>query len=336
MADGYARASRNFGAALCIGGPGLTNAVTAVAAAKTDGVPLLLLSGEVSTFIEGLGMFQDASAQTLDDVAIVRPLTRYSASIDNAQNLPHLFKHAMLQIRARPAGPVHVSLPGDVLMGEITVSYERIESGLVNPAPLSLRDAQASLQHFARSATARALVRVAILAGAGVEHAAASQALRQFAGYAGTHHARMAFLETPLDLLIVLGSGLNERDTMHWSLQLRPNATICVNLTPETIGAHTLGGGVVGDCGAYLNYLLSQNETLRASLEPTVAGRGAWLSSIRSKPRLQDIENLSERSRAAAPSASSQRVAPSFSAGRHSGGRFRSASGVCRPLLGGV
>jgi len=319
MADGYARASGNFGAALCIGGPGLTNAVTAVAAAKTDGVPLLLLSGEVSTFIEGLGMFQDASAQTLDDVAVVRPLTRYSASIDSARNLPHLFKHALLQIRSRPAAPVHLSLPGDVLIGEIAVSYEKIESGLANPATLSLRDAQASLQRFAQSTTGRAPVRVAILAGAGVEHAAASQALRQFAelwqipvattlrakgvfpedhplslgvfGYAGTHHARMALLETPLDLLIVLGSGLNERDTMHWSLQLRPNATICVNLTPETIGAHTLGGGVVGDCGAYLDYLLSQRETLRASLEPTVAGRGAWLSSIRSKPRLQDIEN---------------------------------------------
>src|SRR5580704_8926469 len=90
MADGYARASGKFGVTLCIGGPGLGNAVTAVAAAQTDGSPLLLISGEVSTLFEGLGMFQDASSQTLDDVEILQPVVRFSSSVDNPKNLPHL------------------------------------------------------------------------------------------------------------------------------------------------------------------------------------------------------------------------------------------------------
>ena len=319
MADGYARSSGKFGAALCIGGPGLTNTLTAVAAAQTDGSPVLLMSGEVSTLIEGLGKFQDASPQTLDDVAIVKPLTRHSSSIDNPRNLSHLFRHAILQLRTRPAGPVHLSVPGDSLIGEISAKYEKIESTLINPASLSLSAAEASIQHFLGSPDGTVPVKIAILAGAGVEHGAAGQALRQFAelwqipvattlrakgafpedhslslgvfGYAGTHHSRMALLDEPLDLLIVLGSGLNERDTMHWSLQLKSNATICVNLTAESIGAHTRGGGVVGDCRAYLSYLLAQGDRLRPALQASIPMRAAWLSDIRSKPRFQDVEN---------------------------------------------
>src|SRR3974390_1961094 len=61
MADGYARASGRFGAVLGIGGRGLTNMTTAVAAAKTDGSPVLVLSGEITIEMEGLGEFQDAS-----------------------------------------------------------------------------------------------------------------------------------------------------------------------------------------------------------------------------------------------------------------------------------
>jgi len=150
-----------------------------------------------------------------------------------------------------------------------------------------------------------------ILAGAGVEHANASQPLRQFAelwqipvattlrakgvfpedhplslgvfGYAGTHHSVSALLDVPPDLLVVLGSGLNERDTMHWALRLAPSTTICVNLAPVSIGTHTQSGGVIGDCRAYLTYLLSQSDKLRPTLQQTVAERAAWLSGIRSK-----------------------------------------------------
>src|SRR5262245_64335478 len=61
MADGYARASGRFGAALGIGGPGLCNMTTAVAAAKTDDSPVLVMSGEITVDLESLGEFVDAS-----------------------------------------------------------------------------------------------------------------------------------------------------------------------------------------------------------------------------------------------------------------------------------
>lgn len=324
MADGYARASGNFGAALCIGGPGLANTMTAIAAAQTDGSPVLMMSGEVATYLEGLGIFQDASPQTLDDVSIMKPITRYSTSVDSPRNLPHLFKHALLQLRTRPAGPVHLSLPGDCLIGELSVEHSKLDPALAEPNALSLGAAKASLRHFVGPSSDAAPVKIAILAGAGVEHANAASALLKFAelwripiattlrgkgvfpedhplslgvfGYAGTHHSRDALMDPALDLLIILGSGLNERDTMHWALPIKPNAVICVNLAPSVIGANTQFGGVVGDCGAYLTYLLDQSDELRPSLERTSVARSEWVSDIRSRSRLQDFEHCESES----------------------------------------
>jgi acetolactate synthase I/II/III large subunit len=110
-------------------------------------------------------------------------------------------------------------------------------------------------------------------------------------GYAGTHHARTALRDTDLDLLIILGSGLNERDTMHWSLELKPDSTILVNLSARVIGQNTSALGVVSDCASYLAWLLEQKNRLAPALEATRAERTDWLDGIRSGPRLQDSEN---------------------------------------------
>src|SRR5215470_17240915 len=95
MADGYARASGRFGAVLGIGGPGLSNMATAVAAAKTDASPVLVLSGEIPLDMEGLGEFQDASQATLDDTAVMKPLTRLSMNVAGTRNLNHWLRHAL-------------------------------------------------------------------------------------------------------------------------------------------------------------------------------------------------------------------------------------------------
>ena len=318
MADGYARASGKFGAALCIGGPGLGNTVTAVAAALTDGSPVMLLSGEVAAAVEGLGMFQDASGQTLDDVAVMKPITRYSSSVDNPANLNHLFRRALLEMRTQPPAPVHVSLPHDAQTADIAVRHAKIDPDIVNPAPLSRVAAEASLPRWL-GASGKPPVKVVILAGAGVEHAEGALALRQFAeawdipvattlrakgvfpedhplalgvfGYAGTHHARIALSEALPDVLLVLGSGMNERDTMHWSLAAPPQGVIAVNVSPVALGQGAAGGGVVADVRVYLEWLIAQRSTLAATMDATRAARRAWLASIRAQPRLQDPDH---------------------------------------------
>src|SRR3984893_18163558 len=126
MADGYARASGRFGAVLGIGGPGLCNMATAIAAAKTDSSPVIVLSGEIPLDMEGLGEFQDASEATLDDTAVMKPLTRLYMTVELTRNLNHWLRHALTAMWAQPRGPVHLSLTHDVIIGECAADYTPI------------------------------------------------------------------------------------------------------------------------------------------------------------------------------------------------------------------
>ncbi len=110
-------------------------------------------------------------------------------------------------------------------------------------------------------------------------------------GYAGTHHSRMALPDAPPDLLLVLGSGLNERDSMHWTLKLAPERTICVNLSATVLGSHLNGSCVLGDSGAYLEWLSTQGDRIGPTLDATRVARGEWLAGIEAQPRLQDAEH---------------------------------------------
>ena len=76
------------------------------------------MTGEVPVDMEGRGEFQDASQATLDDTAVMAPLTRLSKTVAGSQNLNHWFRHALTTMWAQPSGPVHLSLTHDALTGE--------------------------------------------------------------------------------------------------------------------------------------------------------------------------------------------------------------------------
>src|SRR5499427_11135867 len=164
MADGYARASGRFGAALGIGGPGCCNMATAVAAAKTDGSPMLVMTGEVPVDLEDRGAFQDASQATLDDTAVMAPLTRLSKTVATAKNLNHWFRHALTTMWAQPRGPVHLSLTHDALIGESAADYVAVSGFFAHAWRLSMEAAETALRLLADQAGAKS--RIAILAGA--------------------------------------------------------------------------------------------------------------------------------------------------------------------------
>jgi thiamine pyrophosphate-dependent acetolactate synthase large subunit-like protein len=179
MADGYARASGSFGAALGIGGPGCCNMATAVAAAKTDGSPVLAMTGEVPLDLEDRGTFQDASQATLDDTAVMAPLTRLSKTAASAKNLNHWFRHALTAMWAQPRGPVHLSLTHDALAGECAADYVAVSGFFAHAWRLSMEAAETALRLLADKAGSKS--RIAILAGAGVEHDAAAARLKEIA-----------------------------------------------------------------------------------------------------------------------------------------------------------
>jgi acetolactate synthase I/II/III large subunit len=329
MADDYARASGRFGAVLGIGGPGLTNMMTAAAAAKTDGSPVLVLSGEIPLDMEGLGEFQDASQTTLDDTALTKPITRLSETVASPRSLDHALRRALTMMWAQPQGPVHLSLTHDALIGATSADYAPISPYFETVAPLSTPAAMAAI------ATLRNGPKIAVLAGAGVEHDDAATLLKAVAerwsipvattlrakgvfpedhdlslgvfGYAGTRHATAAILADPPDVLIVLGSGFNERDTMHWTLRGRtPSKTIIihVNTDMETLTTHgTPGHVVLGSCGAFLELMRREADAVVPSLAADAASRRAWLAKIKQGPRLYDVENCQRPTRPIHPAA---------------------------------
>ena len=327
MADGYARASGRFGAALGIGGPGLCNMTTAVAAAKTDSSPILVLSGEIPIDMEGLGEFQDASQASLDDTSIMRPVTRLSMTVASAKNLAHWFRYGLTSMLAQPSGPVHFSLTHDALMSDCSADYAPVREFFDDVTPLNLAAAEKVIEFLGEGP------RVAILAGAGVEHDAAAAVLKAVAerwsipvattlrakgvfpedhdlslgvfGYAGTRHATAALLAGDLDVLLILGSGLNERDTMHWTLREKSKALmIHVNTDMHEItSAGTAGHVVPGSCRAFLDVLSHNDGAAAAALARSQSARQSWVASIKAGPRLYDIENCSRATRPIHPAA---------------------------------
>ena len=146
MADGYARGSGNFGAVLCIGGPGLANTVTAVAAAQTDGSPVLS-SAARSAASKASACFKTRvrDPRRRHDL---KPIVRYSSSVHNPRSLPHIFRHAILLLRTPPAAR-SMSCPPTARPAK----SRAICKGRGRPDncdPLSLTAAKSSLRHFLR------------------------------------------------------------------------------------------------------------------------------------------------------------------------------------------
>jgi acetolactate synthase-1/2/3 large subunit len=114
-------------------------------------------------------------------------------------------------------------------------------------------------------------------------------------GYAGARHATAAILDGELDCLMVLGSGFNERDTMHWTVPDRSKALmIHVNTDMDELTANgDLGHVVAGSCHAFLDLMHERAPAIAPALAAGEARRREWLSAIKAKPRLYDIENLS-------------------------------------------
>ena len=108
-ADGYARATGDVGVALVTSGPGLTNAVTGIATAYMDSIPMVIISGQVPTAAIGLDAFQEC-----DTVGITRPVVKHNFLVKDARDMAEVMKKAFHIARTGRPGPVVVDIPKDV------------------------------------------------------------------------------------------------------------------------------------------------------------------------------------------------------------------------------
>jgi len=110
MADGLARATGEVGVVLVTSGPGATNAITGIATAYMDSIPLVVLSGQVATSLIGYDSFQEC-----DMVGISRPVVKHSFLVKQTEDIPTVLKKAFWLAASGRPGPVVVDLPKDIL-----------------------------------------------------------------------------------------------------------------------------------------------------------------------------------------------------------------------------
>jgi len=110
MADGYARATGKVGCVLVTSGPGATNAITGIATAYADSIPLVVLSGQVPSGLIGSDAFQEC-----DMIGISRPVVKHSFLVKNSEDIPTIIKKAFYIASTGRPGPVVIDLPKDIL-----------------------------------------------------------------------------------------------------------------------------------------------------------------------------------------------------------------------------
>ena len=119
MADAYARATGKAGVALVTSGPGATNAVTGIATAYMDSIPMVVITGQVMSFLIGEDAFQET-----DMIGISRPVVKHSFSVQRPEDIPSIIKKAFHIAQTGRPGPVVVDIPKDMTTPTERYEYE--------------------------------------------------------------------------------------------------------------------------------------------------------------------------------------------------------------------
>ena len=117
-ADGYARATGKPGVVLVTSGPGATNAITGIATAFMDSIPMVVLSGQVASHLIGTDAFQET-----DMIGISRPIVKHSFSIESAEEIPRVIKEAFYIATSGRPGPVVIDIPKDTTAPDKLFDY---------------------------------------------------------------------------------------------------------------------------------------------------------------------------------------------------------------------
>lgn len=311
MADGYARATQNFGVAMGIGGPGVGNMTTAVASAYSDRSPVLIVAGTIPFRAEGRGAFQDSSTTGIDDLKLFSALTVFADVITDKSLLERFIRKAVKAMKGLENRPALLSIPHDMHEDEWKASYTPVKRDDV-PRILDV-EAVKAVPGILKDVT-----RLAILAGNGAVWSRASDELKAFAqqysipvvttlrakgaiseddeiamgvfGAGGSLWANQVVLGTGVDpraeVLLVLGATLNENNTHGWAPMLKPSkALIRVDIDPNnTFGEEYDEHFVTGDVRTFLRWLRENRDQYHAELMSTKSERENWLSGIRRTP----------------------------------------------------
>jgi len=296
-ADGYARATGDVGVALVTSGPGVTNAVTGIATAYMDSIPMVIISGQVPTPAIGLDAFQEC-----DTVGITRPVVKHNFLVKDVRDLALTIKKAFHIARTGRPGPVVVDVPKDVSLKTAVFHYpERVEMRSYNPVKKGhggqIRKAVQLLLAAKRpyiytgggvilgeaSAELRELVHLLgypctnTLMGLGAIAASDPQFLGML-GMHGTYEANMTMQHC--DVLLAVGARFDDRvigNPKHFASVERK--IIHVDIDPSSISKRVkVDIPIVGDVKDVLQELIAQIKEAQA--KPDKTALNTWWAQV--------------------------------------------------------
>jgi len=296
-ADGYARATGEVGVALVTSGPGVTNAVTGIATAYMDSIPMVIITGQVPTAAIGLDAFQEC-----DTVGITRPIVKHNFLVKDVRDLAITLKKAFHIARTGRPGPVVVDIPKDVSLKTTPFHYpESVEMRSYNPVKKGhsgqIRKAVQLLLQAKRpyiytgggvilgnaAAELRQLVDMlgfpctSTLMGLGAIAASEPKFLGML-GMHGTYEANMTMQNC--DVLLAVGARFDDRvigNPKHFASVERK--IIHVDIDPSSISKRVkVDVPIVGDVKEVLLELISQLK--EAQTRPDSVALSAWWSQV--------------------------------------------------------
>ncbi len=297
-ADGYARATGEVGVALVTSGPGATNAVTGIATAYMDSIPLVVITGQVPTAAIGLDAFQEC-----DTVGITRPIVKHNFLVKDVRDLALVMKKAFHIARSGRPGPVVVDIPKDVSFQKTSYhgypesvamrSYNPVRRGHAGQIRKALQWLLTAKRPFIytgggvllsnASAELRTLVDLLgypvtnTLMGLGA-YPASDKKFLGMPGMHGTIEANNAMQQC--DVLLAVGARFDDRvigNPKHFAQNERK--IIHIDIDPSSISKRVkVDVPIVGDVKEVLGELIAMIR--ESSVRPDASALGAWWEAI--------------------------------------------------------
>lgn len=289
-AAGYARATGKLGVVVVTSGPGALNALNGLASALAEGLPLLVISGEVPRKSYGKGACQETSAYSLDIVNTARSVTKLALEVSDGNVAPALLSRAIATATSGVAGPVLVSLPLDVSTARIAQPVIDVNPRLAfDPAPSTIATIASALAGAKRPL---------LFVGSGARSGDGPRYVRRLAEHLqipvmttpkakgvfpeshplslgvfgwGGHPSATEYLKDGVDVVMALGTSLGEAATNNWSDLLKASDHfIHVDAEARKIGrSYPVTVGVAGLIDQTLPRVLAELEATGVTRRPS-------------------------------------------------------------------
>jgi acetolactate synthase-1/2/3 large subunit len=307
-ADGYARATGKPGVVLVTSGPGATNAVTGIATAYMDSIPMVVISGQVPSPVIGSDAFQE-----VDMVGITRPCVKHNFLVKDVTQIAETLKKAFYVATTGRPGPVVVDIPKDITDPNIKISYKypkKVEMRSYNPAINGDKEQIKKAVDLLSSAR-----KPVIYSGGGVVLGEGSKELTEFSqmlgfpvtntlmglgaypatdkqfigmlGMHGTYEANMAMHES--DVIIAIGARFDDRVTGKLDLFCPYAKIIHIDIDPASISKTVkVDIAIVGEVKSVLAHMIELIKDHKA--KPSKKALEAWWQQIDQWRSVQCLE----------------------------------------------